>query len=812
MDKNEAVAILSYADTEDKLGILRECIKVSKDNGYKVILSSGYEVPEDVQNDVDYLIFDSENPVITGEDMNKIGGYIFFTMSHNEFENSHCVDFNHSYAVLKLMKNAATVANNNNITKIHYINYDYIIYDPKLLERQCESLESNDLFHYYDPSNENYMNTCIFSIRTDKMISCFQNVTNKEEFCREGSPVLEEYMLKRFNESNLKIEKDLTENIKEKNKIDLVATCTFLVAKKIDGEDKNLFLYLSEEKNTGKYYIIVRCDVQDKMYIKTKENKTIELIISDRPRVIEVEKEMINDGIEIFVERFNHNEIFDNNKKLSSCNIKDYGIVEHINDFNPKLDIIEPKKQIDNYANFYDISLKNGTDKVHPHGYHFFYPKYFNDFRFEYFKMLEIGYGSGSSLKTWIEYFPNADITILDIEFNNVYSERCRVIKGDQSKFSDLERITKLIGKAKLIIDDGSHNPLHQFDTFNHLFKNLLEPGGIYIIEDIEVSYWDPDSKLYGYKSGYFNIIDAFKTYQEMINSEFSRIKNYLDISTITFAQNCIIITKRTEEEILYFDREYRFIEPIRQPIYIEEPEKNINLLDGEINVYDETLHDISKRIGTDKSEHLFTIVYETKFSPIRNKNIKFLEIGLWLGSSIRMWVEYFKNGEIYGADILNEEEMKAHVDNINRTQNLDLNVNWGNDFKFLKVNQDIESDLLNLDSNFDVIIDDGGHTMLQQQLSLKILIEKINSGGYYVIEDVHTSKLAKNPGASFSVYGANEKNNTLDLLVDLKNKKMRSNEYYINESEFNRIIDLIDEIDIVKTKIDSITCIIKKI
>ena len=208
---------------------------------------------------------------------------------------------------------------------------------------------------------------------------------------------------------------------------------------------------------------------------------------------------------------------------------------------------------------FYNISKINDTDKVSHHGYHFFYTKYFRDFRYDKFNMLEIGLGGGGSLKTWVDYFPNADITVMDINEEYVYNDRCRVTKGDQSNYSDLDLIIKNIGSTKLILDDGSHNPLHQFDSFNYLFKNLLEPGGVYIIEDIELSYWNPESTLYGYKSGYFNLVDSFKRYQEMINSEFTGVNNLLDISTITFAQNCIIITKRTDEEKAYFDRTYRF-------------------------------------------------------------------------------------------------------------------------------------------------------------------------------------------------------------------------------------------------------------
>ena len=226
---------------------------------------------------------------------------------------------------------------------------------------------------------------------------------------------------------------------------------------------------------------------------------------------------------------------------------------------------------------FYNISLSNNTDKVYYHGYHYFYSDIIEKFRYENIKMVEIGYGDGNSVTTWLEYFIYADITVMDINKEMIYNERCRVIKGDQSKKSDLERLISKVGKSKLIIDDGSHNPLHQFNTFEILFKDLLEPGGYYIIEDIEVSYWHPDSTLYGYESGYFNLVDAFKKYQEMINSEFTGVRNHLDISTVTFGQNCIIIKKRTEQEKEYFDRNYRFSMCVDGVCHFGYPDKEIN-------------------------------------------------------------------------------------------------------------------------------------------------------------------------------------------------------------------------------------------
>lgn len=208
---------------------------------------------------------------------------------------------------------------------------------------------------------------------------------------------------------------------------------------------------------------------------------------------------------------------------------------------------------------FYELCKDAGTDKVMHHGYHFFYPSFLEKLRNEKFTMLEIGYGSGESAKMWCEYFPYTSFFCIDIDTEAVHSERCRIIKADQSKKEDLQKITGKIGSAKLIIDDGSHNPRHQFDTFMYLFENLLEEGGIYIIEDIETNYWKPNAGLYGRFVGDFNLMKSISSFPDMINHEFSKIQNTLKISTVTYGQNCIIITKRTQEEQLYFDRKYRF-------------------------------------------------------------------------------------------------------------------------------------------------------------------------------------------------------------------------------------------------------------
>ena len=217
-------------------------------------------------------------------------------------------------------------------------------------------------------------------------------------------------------------------------------------------------------------------------------------------------------------------------------------------------------------ADLLERGLKHGTDKVRQHGYHFFYPRFLEPFRDQTFAMLEIGYHQGASARMWEDYFPHARIFAMDIGTSGTFG-RHEVIMGDQSKTDDVRRVAAQIGSARLIVDDGSHHPVHQFETFQFLFSNLLEPGGVYIIEDIECNYWRPESEIYGYRIGFFNAIDASTKLIDLVNAEFSGRDNSIGISTISYGQNCIIITKQTDEERAFFDRRYRFQHFVDGPV-----------------------------------------------------------------------------------------------------------------------------------------------------------------------------------------------------------------------------------------------------
>ena len=100
----------------------------------------------------------------------------------------------------------------------------------------------------------------------------------------------------------------------------------------------------------------------------------------------------------------------------------------------------------------------------------------------------------------------------------------------------------------------------------------------MYIIEDIETSYWKK-GHIYGYKftAGYkhrSSLIEIFKRVVDDINTKYllehekqmqsALVPDIPDdvramISTVTFGQNCIIITKKTAEERKYDGRPYKW-------------------------------------------------------------------------------------------------------------------------------------------------------------------------------------------------------------------------------------------------------------
>ena len=149
-------------------------------------------------------------------------------------------------------------------------------------------------------------------------------------------------------------------------------------------------------------------------------------------------------------------------------------------------------------------------------------------------------------------------------------------------------------------------------------------------------------------------------------------------------------------------------------------------------------LTEIGLQTGTDKAgDHRFTEFYYDYC--VRYPSPKLLEIGVLWGGSINMWSKFYETGEIVGMDIDISQFMSGQRIPYDATL---TEVKLGN-ITVYSGDQENKDDLLkslNYHKEYDIIVDDGGHTMKQQQITLGTLFPYVKSGGIFIMEDLHTS------------------------------------------------------------------------
>jgi hypothetical protein len=127
---------------------------------------------------------------------------------------------------------------------------------------------------------------------------------------------------------------------------------------------------------------------------------------------------------------------------------------------------------------------------------------------------------------------------------------------------------------------------------------------------------------------------------------------------------------------------------------------------------------------------HGYTLVYAQWFESMRNERLRMLEIGVcdprMPGASLKGWYEYFPNATIFGYDIVD-----AH-----RFDNDRIRTFVGDQSDPADLARFVEFS----GGGFDIIIDDGSHKDMHQQVSLAFLFRHLKPAGQYVIEDLQVS------------------------------------------------------------------------
>ena len=183
--------------------------------------------------------------------------------------------------------------------------------------------------------------------------------------------------------------------------------------------------------------------------------------------------------------------------------------------------------------------------------------------------------------------------------------------------------------------------------------------------------------------------------------------------------------------------------------------------------------------------------IYENSLKKFVNKNITLAEIGIGNGGSLFMWRNFLgKKAKIIGIE-LNPDAKKFEK------YGFKIFIGDQSDPLFWK-------NFYKINGKIDILIDDGGHTNLQQITTLMESIDNIKNNGVILIEDTHTSymnyKGFKNPSnnslINFStniIENIHRRNPMVKKKMNIFSKKIYSVEYFdsivkinINKSKIN--------------------------
>jgi hypothetical protein len=128
---------------------------------------------------------------------------------------------------------------------------------------------------------------------------------------------------------------------------------------------------------------------------------------------------------------------------------------------------------------------------------HYFeiYERHLSRFRGQPLTLLEIGVQNGGSIDVYRQFFGEQlqyvgiDIDPACRQLERHYASGVRIEIGDSSDSAFLARVASRLPKIDVIIDDGSHVPLHQLRAFSSLYGRL-DVNGVYVVEDLHTNYF----------------------------------------------------------------------------------------------------------------------------------------------------------------------------------------------------------------------------------------------------------------------------------------------------------------------------------
>ena len=186
---------------------------------------------------------------------------------------------------------------------------------------------------------------------------------------------------------------------------------------------------------------------------------------------------------------------------------------------------------------------------------------------------------------------------------------------------------------------------------------------------------------------------------------------------------------------------------------------------------------------------HKYAGYYEMFFKKIKRRKLKILELGSFKGNATASFFFYFKNSFIYSLDLYP-----------------DLFTYKSKRIKNFKIDNSSEKELLSLSkkTKYDIIIEDAGHYIKDQIITLFTLFPKLKKKGIFVVEELDFPDTRKDMNLT------NDKNTLYNILKKIKKNKPFDSPYISNEKK-RFFMKNYKYIKIYKGRFNKIAFIIKK-
>ena len=227
-------------------------------------------------------------------------------------------------------------------------------------------------------------------------------------------------------------------------------------------------------------------------------------------------------------------------------------------------------------------------------------------------------------------------------------------------------------------------------------------------------------------------------------------------------------------------------------------------------NLFDQDLNYLCEYFNSDKGEkfknqyakpskqedkkiiaHGYAKIYEKYLKKHKDEYLNIIELGSFYGNASAAFYFYFKNAQIYSADI--NPDMYLY-----RSKRLK------NFFTDTSSRTSIEKNILSRNIEFDLIIEDASHMIKDQIISLFILFKNLKPGGFFIIEEIDFPEKRED-------MRVDQEFPDLKTILNKITNKENFNSKYINENEKNYFLENFDTIKFYTGNINEIAIIKKK-